>query len=89
LYINHLAEEDGKNQLNTLVKDILNQNDSFKEFSEAQDRKILFANKELVSKIDALYELRNKYKALCENSEAFGTKPAVEGEIDKLKKYIA
>jgi predicted ATPase len=89
LYINHLAEEDGKNQLNTLVKDILNQNDSFKEFSEAQERKILFANKELVSKIDALYELRNKYKALCENSEAFGTKPAVEGEIDKLKKYIA
>ena len=43
LYINHLAEEDGKNQLNTLVKDILNQNDSFKEFSEAQERKILFS----------------------------------------------
>ena len=89
LYINHLAEEDGKNQLNTLVKDILNQNDGFKEFGEVQERKIVSANKELVSKIDSLFELRSKYTALIKDSEAFGTKPAVEGEIDKLKQYIA
>tara|TARA_R110002050_G_scaffold300635_1_gene471108 strand:- start:52 stop:2964 length:2913 start_codon:yes stop_codon:yes gene_type:complete len=89
LYINHLAEEDGKNQLNTLVKDILNQNDGFKEFGEAQEKKIVSANKELVSKIDSLFELRSKYTALTKDSEAFGTKPAVEGEIEKLKEYIA
>ena len=89
LYINHLAEEDGKTQLNTLVKDILNQNDGFKEFGEAQEKKIFSVNKELVSKIDSLFELRSKYTALTKDSEVFGTKPAVEGEIDKLKEYIA
>jgi hypothetical protein len=89
LYINHLAEEDGKNQLNTLVKDILNQNDGFKGFGETQEKKIVTANKELVSKIDSLFELRSKYTALTKDSETFGTRPAVEGEIDKLKEYIA
>lgn len=89
LYINHLAEEDGKNQLNTLVKDILNQDDGFKEFGEAQEKKIASANKELVSKIDTLFELRSKYSTLSKDSEAYGTKPAVEGEIARLKEHIA
>lgn len=89
LYINHLAEEDGKNQLNALVKDILNQNDGFKEFGEAQEKKIVSANKELVSKIDTLFELRSKYSTLSKDSEAYGTKIAVEGEIAKLQDHIA
>ncbi|OPX56661.1 hypothetical protein SAMN02745127_00474 [Oceanospirillum multiglobuliferum] len=89
LYINHLAEEDGKSQLNTLVKDILNQNDGFKEFGESQEKKIASANKELVSKIDTLFELRSKYSTLSKDSEAYGTKPAVEGEIARLKEHIA
>jgi hypothetical protein len=85
LYINHLAEEDGKNQLNTLVKDILNQNENFKEFGENQEKKITFISKDLVTKIDNLYELRGKYTLLTKDSEAFGTKSAVTGEITKLK----
>lgn len=89
LYINHLAEEDGKNQLNALVKDILNQNNGFKEFCEAQEKKIASVNKDIVSKIDFLYELRGKYSTLTKDSEAYGTKPAVEGEIIGLKEHIA
>lgn len=89
LYINHLAEEDGKKQLNSLVKDILNQNENFKEFAEAQEKKIASLNKELVSKIDSLFELRRKYGSLSKDSEAFGTRSAVEGEIEKLKEHIA
>jgi len=89
LYINHLAEEDGKNQLNTLVKDILNQNEGFKQFGENQEKKIVSASKELVTKIDNLYELRGKHSLLTKDSEAFGTKLAVTGEIAKLKGDIA
>jgi uncharacterized protein YicC (UPF0701 family)/predicted ATPase len=89
LYINHLAEEDGKNQLNTLVKDILSQNDGFKEFAEEQEKKIISANKEIVSKIDSLFELRDKYSTLTKDSEVFGTKSAVQGEVDRLKKHIS
>lgn len=88
LYINHLAEEDGKGQLNTLVKDILNQNKAFKEFGVSQDRKIADTNRELSSKIDRLYELRDQYSGLSKESESYGIKSDVSGEIEKLKYKI-
>lgn len=89
LYINHLAEEDGKNQLNTLVKDILKQNERFKQFGETQEKIIIGVSKALVAKLDNLYELRGKYALLTKDMEAFGTKSAVTGEIEKLKNDIA
>lgn len=89
LYINHLAEEDGKKQLNDLVKDILYQNENFKAFGEAQEKKIASTNKEITSKIDSLFELREKHSKLTKDSEVYGTKPAVQGEIDRLTQHIS
>ncbi|NYS59579.1 TrlF family AAA-like ATPase [Vreelandella salicampi] len=88
LYINHLAEEDGKGQLNNLVKDILNQSQNFKTFSINQERKIAEINKELTSRIDKLFELRENYARLTKDSEAYGTKAAVSGEVKNLKDKI-
>jgi hypothetical protein len=88
LYINHLAEEDGKGQLNSLVKNILLQSTEFREFSEFQEGVILSLGKEIVSKIDYYFELREKYKALAKQSEEFGVKAAVVLEINKLRQEI-
>jgi len=88
LYINHLAEEDGKGQLNSLVKDILLQSKGFREFSEFQEGVILSLGKEINSKIDYYFELREKFKALAKQSEEFGVKAAVVLEINKLQQEI-
>lgn len=89
LYINHLAEEDGKNQLNALVKDILSQNEKFKAFYTEQEKNIASTNKNIIAKIDYLFDLRNKYSSLNKEAGSIGTKPAVQGEIAKLTQAIA
>lgn len=89
LYINHLAEEDGKAQLNSLVKNILFQNATFKDFSEAQERVIASVDKDIGAKIDSLFNLRSRYTLLGKESEAFGTRPAIAAEINRLRSSIA
>lgn len=88
LYINHLAEEDGKGQLNSLVKDILLQDKEFREFSEFQEGVIVSLGKEISYKIDYFFELRQKFKVLAKQSEEFGVKGAVVSEIDRLRLEI-
>ncbi|AZF35127.1 DNA repair ATPase [Pseudomonas sp. R4-39-08] len=88
LYINHLAEEDGKEQLNSLVKDILLQSKGFREFSEFQEGVIISLGKEINSKVDYYFELRDKFKVLSKQSEEFGVKAAVVLEIDRLRQEI-
>lgn len=88
LYINHLAEEDGKGQLNLLVKDLLLQNKNFREFSEFQESVIASLGKEVNSKIDYFFELRHKYKALTKQAEEFGVREAIVLEIDRLRLEI-
>ncbi|MFL1475256.1 TrlF family AAA-like ATPase [Pseudomonas grimontii] len=89
LYINHLAEEDGKAQLNGLVKNILLQNNKFKQFSELQEKSISLVNKEVVVKIDLLFELRQKYHLLVRQAEDFGVLAAIQSEADRLRLSIA
>lgn len=89
LYINHLAEEDGKRQLNSLVKNILLQNSNFKTFAEGQERVIGSVDKEVGTKIDYFFELRKRYHLLGKESEAFGTRLAIVSEIERLRLSIA
>lgn len=89
LYINHLAEEDGKVQLNSLVKNILLQSSSFKGFSESQERVIASIDKDITAKIDSFFNLRNRYFLLGKESEAFGVRAAIAAEIDILRSSIA
>ncbi|EGH99280.1 putative DNA repair ATPase [Pseudomonas amygdali pv. lachrymans str. M302278] len=88
LYINHLAEEDGRSQLNTLVQDILLQNFTFQQFSETQEKQIVTTNKNINQKIDSFFELRAKYASLNKEAEAIGTRPAVTAEIERLQGEI-
>lgn len=88
LYINHLAEEDGKGQLNSLIKDILLQSKSFREFSEFQEGVIASLGREINARIDHIFELKQKYYLLAKQSEEFGTKAAIILEIDRLRLEI-
>lgn len=88
LYINHLAEEDGKEQLNALVKSILSQNDDFKDFLRDQEKSISDINKEIDGKIARIFELRGKYGELKAEQNAFATKDAIEEEVRKLNLRI-
>lgn len=84
LYINHLAEEDGRSQLNTLVQDILLQHPTYQQFSETQEKKIVTTSKDINQKIDSFFELRSKYGLLNKDAEAIGTRPAITAEIERL-----
>ncbi|QOF85547.1 MULTISPECIES: TrlF family AAA-like ATPase [unclassified Pseudomonas] len=88
LYINHLAEEDGRSQLNALVQDILLQNSTFQQFSETQERRIVTTNKDINQKIESFFELRAKYGSLNKEAEAIGTRPAITAEIERLQSEI-
>ncbi len=89
LYINHLAEEDGKSQLNELVKSILMQNDDFKLFTKSQEQKINNIHEKIDSTISRIYRLKDTYKSLSKDSSDIGTKPAVEEEIKRLQAAIS
>lgn len=52
LYINKLAEVEGKNQLKKLIESILKQNRDFYEFSEVKNSEIKLKNKEIKEKLN-------------------------------------
>jgi hypothetical protein len=88
LYINHLAEADGRSQLNSLVKSILGQNESFKAFAKTQEQIIHEINFLTEQRISKIFELRTKYEALGEECALFGTRHAIEEEIKQLNSLI-
>ncbi|MFI8743090.1 TrlF family AAA-like ATPase [Stutzerimonas zhaodongensis] len=88
LYINHLAEEDGKSQLNELVKSILMQNDDFKSFTKNQEQKISDTHEKINGTISRIYRLKESYKSLAKDSSEIGTKSAIEEEIKRLQAAI-
>ncbi|WP_375591660.1 TrlF family AAA-like ATPase [Chitiniphilus eburneus] len=89
LYINHLAEEDGRDQLNKLIKSLLSQNNSFKDFSREKEKEISENNKQISEKIDRIFILREQHAELAKECANFGTKLAVELEIDRITKIIS
>lgn len=88
LYINHLAEEDGKNQLNELIKDILTQNQEFKDFTTRQEKEITDTNKRINDKIDKIFSLRDRFTSLMKEMNSFGSKASIEEEIKKLSEKV-
>lgn len=88
LYINHLAEEDGRDQLNMLVKSILTQNNGFKEFATQQERIIHDINIEISDRIVKIFDLRERFSVLATEIASFGNRKSVEEEVVKLTDLI-
>lgn len=89
LYINHLAEKEGRKQLNLLVRDILCQNEAFCDFIEDIEQKISELNHSISNNIGVLYLLRDNYKAIIKEIDKVGVKSSIQNEIKKLNEEIS
>lgn len=88
LYINHLAEENGKEQLFNLIHSILLQNENFKSFYEeinTQRQQLVIEIKSLIQEILAL---RQTYQSLSKQIKEIGNNEQIRGEIKRLNEEI-
>ncbi|WP_369819761.1 TrlF family AAA-like ATPase [Oleiphilus sp. HI0066] len=88
LYINQLAENDGKDHLNELVKSILCQNDKFKEFITSSETRIAKLELELSNSISEYFLLRSEYENQIAEKSRIGEKKAIEKESTRLELQI-
>jgi len=89
LYINHLAEKDGREHLNQLIRDILSQNPTFTDYLGKAEQKISEFNQTIANNISALFVLRENYIAVNKDIDSIGVKVSISNEIINLKKNIS
>lgn len=85
LYINKLAEEDGRKQLKKLIEDILIQNEKYKKFSEDKSSEISKTNKGIKENIEKHQAYFENYKVINEDKNKIGNKESIENEIKRLE----
>lgn len=85
LYINQLADNDGKDDLNTLISRILMQNDEYKAFVESTKSKISNLRTQISDKIDRRFNLVEQHKKLTDETQEIGNIKSVEHEIENIK----
>ena len=88
LYINHLAEENGKEQLHKLINAILLQNKDFKLFNEAINEQKQRLVTDIKSRILKILLLRENYQDLSSQAKSIGTKEQITQEIKRLEDEI-
>jgi hypothetical protein len=84
LYINQLADKDGKDDLNKLISRILNQNGEYKAFFDDTDSKINILRTQISDKIDKRFELLEQHLKLKEEAQQIGNAKSVQQEIDRI-----
>lgn len=88
LYINHLVEKNNKDELNLLIKNILLQDASFKQF----DENIFNAIAEVTSEIDRLLneyiKVRNNILDIQQKIKDNGNSEAIHQAIDSIKAHV-
>ena len=85
LYINSLAEKEGRNHLNLLVQDILCQEESFKNFIENESLEISEINQSISNNITTLFVIRDSLANVTREIEKIGSKTAILEELEALK----
>jgi len=88
LYINHLAEENGEQQLVKLIESILLQNEVYQSFFESKKYEIEEFKSKIIQAIDERLRLSREYKSLFEKRNSFGMEDKVKEEIERLIKLI-
>lgn len=88
LYINHLAEENGEQQLVKLIESILLQNEVYQSFIESRIYEIEEFKSKITQAIDERLRLSRDYKSLVEKRNSIGKEDKVKEEIDRLIKLI-
>lgn len=88
MYIHKLADENGKEDLNELILDILLQNSSFREFYEKQCFEIKSKQKEIESLIIRMFDLKRDIEQEEQDLREKGNKEAIQKEIENLRQQI-
>jgi hypothetical protein len=84
LYINHLAEKNGREELNNLIDEILLQNNEYKTFKTNIDTNITKINEHASIALNNLIELRNEWMAVSKERKEYSTSDIYDQEIANL-----
>jgi len=82
LYINHLAEKNGREELNNLIDEILLNNDEYKKFKINIDNEIAKSNKNISTTLNTLIELRNELISISNEKSEYSTSETYDKEIE-------
>jgi ABC-type lipoprotein export system ATPase subunit len=90
LYINHLAEKNGREELNNLIDEILLNNNEYRNFKINIDNELAKSNKNISTSLDTLIELRNELISISNEKKEYSTPEIYDKEIviltDQYKK---
>jgi len=89
LYINYLVEKNNKDELNSLIRSILLQDEAFKKFHDEINDKIKNANGEIDTLLNAYIQIRNKALAIQKESNELGKSLSITKSIEGIQKLIA
>jgi hypothetical protein len=89
LYINHLAEKNGREELNNLINEILLQNSEYRTFKINIDTSILEINERTSIALNNLIELRNEWMAVSKERKEYSTFDIYDQEIAYLNTEYA
>ncbi|ELA9427329.1 ATPase [Vibrio parahaemolyticus] len=85
LYINQLADKDGREDLNELVSKTLLQYEQYKDFVNALENRVRTVNSSINDKIDTRFLLINEYQKLLSELNEIGNDKSVKNEIAALE----
>jgi hypothetical protein len=85
LYINQLADKDGREDLNKLVSKTLLQDAQYKDFVNALENKVRTVNSSINDKIDTRFLLISEYQKLFNELNEIGNDKSVRCEIVALE----
>jgi len=89
LYINYLVEKNNKEELNSLIRSILLQDEEFKKFHDDISDRIKNANAEIDALLNAYIQIRNKALAIQKESNELGKSLSINKSIEGIQKLIS
>ncbi|HAY34742.1 MAG TPA: hypothetical protein DCY06_11485 [Bacteroidetes bacterium] len=88
LYINYLVEKNNKEDLNSLIKNIILQDSAFKKFFESRTDSILETTSEIERLLNEFLQVRQKGNETFQKSKQLGTSENIKKGLTKIENDI-
>jgi hypothetical protein len=88
LYINYLVEKNNKEDLNTLIENILLQDPEFKKFFDNKTEQIYHSKVEIDKIFESYLQIRTKALTLVEKSKELGKSDTIQKSVEKIEAVI-